>query len=306
MNTDQSNHLDMYRAVHKHCTLIQANTNNQAITNTVPAFAQGIIVLSAKIGFIETTSAQQEQAITGVTLNKEALRLILIDVTLSVISPVRAYAVSISDNDLEEQMNFSRSDLAALSVAKISQTAENLLSIINPLLPNLAPFGIAQANLNAWQTAITNYKNKMEDPRIAIVHRKTLTSELEKLFTDTNTLCNKTLDPLAINFKTTQPHFYEDYINSREIIDLGTRHAKIIGKVKSASGNPIYQAEVKVNEQALTARTDTAGDYLHEPVSAPTVVTLTATAPLFKSKTTPPIDLSSGQTLTQDFDLDPV
>jgi len=298
MNTDQSNHLDMYNAVIKHCT------DNQPITDTILAFKNGITALTVKVTSIQTTAAGQEEIISGEVLTKEELHEILIQITFSTIQPVKAYAASTNNHALEKKMDYSLSDLRRILDDKIALTAQNLLNIVNPLVPSLADYGITPANITAWQTAINNYKLSVSKPRVAVVHRKTLTAELVTLFSQASHICTDTLDPLAENFKTPQPHYYSDYKSCREIINLGTAATRVIGICTDQLGNPIYAVAAKINELDLTALSDVAGNYAHEDPT-PSTCTMTFSKSGFTPITTAPFEIKSGQTITKDITLAP-
>lgn len=299
MTNTQHNQLDMFRTVSAHAS------NNQAITNTVVAFANGIAALNTKIAAIQQTSGEQAQSISGVTTDKSVLQDALCEITFSVIAPVKAYAIVNNNNTLAEQMNYSLTDLKAIQDDEIGQIAQSLLNIVNPLVPALADYGITPAIINTWQAAINNYIPSIAKPRIAITHRASLTEDLKTLFSEANAILKKILDPLTINFKTTSPHFYTDYLNARIIVDAGTGTTRVKGVcTHSLTGDPIYNVKVRMNEPALEVHTDVDG--LYEQPLSPATVTCTVTADGFQPQTTPAFAVPAGATITKDFSLVPI
>ncbi len=221
MTNTQHNQLDMFRTISTHAS------NNQAITDTILAFANGIIALNVKITAIQQTSGEQAQSISGVTIDKKVLQDALCEITFSVIAPIRAYAIVNNNNTLAEQMNLTLSDLNAIQDDEIGQAAQALLNIVNTLPATIADYGITGAIITAWQSAINNYLPSIAKPRVAITHRASLTEDLKTLFSEANTIAKKILDPISITFKTTNPHYYTDYINARTIVDAGTGTTRV-------------------------------------------------------------------------------
>jgi len=302
MDNIQFNQLNMFRAVSKHAS------NSQLITNTILAFKNGITALNVKITAIQTTSGEQDLAITGVTTNKNQLQETLVQSTFSVISPVKAYAVSINDTTLEAQMNLSVTELRETNDDQIGQKAQTLLNIVNLLIAVLADYGITPAIILSWQQDITNYLNALANPRMAVVHRATLTGELVTLFSEANAILKKTLDPISISFKAANPHYLSDYQKAREIIDLGTGTTRVKGicTLLSPDGEPVYNATVKINEQNIETTTDVLGLYALEPDTAPATITLTISGATIQTQTTPPFEIKQGESIIKNFVLQPI
>ena len=299
MDNIQFNQLNMFRAVSKHAA------KYQAITDTILAFKNGIIALNTKIAAIQQTSGEQAQSISGVTTDKKVLQDALCEITFSVIAPIRAFAIVNNNNTLAEQMNLSLSDLKAIQDDEIGQDAQALLNIVNTLPGTITDYGITGAIINAWQAAINNYLPSIAKPRVAITHRASLTEDLKTLFSEANTIAKKILDPLAITFKITYPHYYTDFLNARTIVDAGTGTTRVKGIcTHAATGDPIYNVKVRMNEPALEVHTDVEG--LYEQPLSPATITCTVTADGFQPQTTPAFAVPSGATITKDFSLVPV
>ena len=300
MDNIQFNQLNMFRAVSKHAK------KNQAITDTIVAFKNGIIALDVKITAIQTTSGEQDLAISGVTTNKNQLQEALVQSTFSHISPTMAYALSINDTTLEEQMNISTTELRETNDDQIGQKAQTLLGIVNNLVSSLGDYGITPATITSWQQDINNYLNVALDPRLAVTHRASLTEELVTIFSEANKILKKTLDPVSVSFKPNNKHYHSDYEKARVILDLGKGTTRIKGKATmlSADGEPKYNVKIKINEQNTQVATDVDGLYVHEP-EAPATVTLTVSGDDIEDQTTQPFAMKKGDTIIKNFVLQP-
>ena len=295
----QSDHLDMFRAVSKHAS------DNQAITDTMVAFKNGITDLDGKITAIEDASGEHQQRITGVAKEKQDLRIVLCEVTYGVISPVKAYAFFSNNRKLEEEMAYSLRNLKRVKDDEIGALAQGLWKIVNPLVASLGDYGIAAAGMTAWQNAINNYKTSVASPRIAITHKATITKELKKLFAEAGDILKKIVDPLAIVFKNGgNGHYYNEYLKARIIVNSGGGKTRVTGTGTSKStGNPIYNMKITVNEQGIQAFTDVNGKYVRTVKHG--TMTCTAEAPGCVSETTAPFVVKLGETVVKDFELVP-
>lgn len=298
MTTEQSNYLDMCNAVIKHAK------DNQATTDLVPAFADGIVVLKTKTGQLSDLGADQSENIKGVTKQKGSQRDTLNILTFQHISPAKAYAFSLKDFKLAEKLDYTPSQLRDIPDESINGTAKNLLDLVNPIIAELAPYLLDPATVGEWQAAIDAHKPAA--PRVAISHRVSLTSEIEEKIDEIRTQYEQTLDPISISFKKNNAHYYNDYKNSRKIINLGSRTTRVTGFVvyTTPEGNtkPVVEATLKLNKADLTATTDINGKYVIEKVPIG-IDTATVTAPGFQPQTTEPYDLKLGTTQTLNFEL---
>lgn len=290
----------MFRSVSKHAS------KNQAITDTIVAFKNGITALNTKITAIETTSGEADLATAGVTTGKNQLQEALVQSTYSHISPTKAYAVSINDTTLEEQMNLSITELRETNDDQIGQKAQTLLGIVNNIVGSLGDYGITPATIASWQQDITNYLGVLANPRIAITHRATLNEELVTIFSEANKILNKTLDPVSISFKTNgNQHYLSDYEKARVIIDLGKGTTNIKGQTTAADGQPKFNVKIKINEQPVETTTDVDGLFLLKPDTAPATVTLTASGDDIETQTTAPFEVKKGDSIIKNFVLQP-
>lgn len=298
MTTEQSNYLDMCKAVIKHAT------DNQAITDTISAFASGIVVLKTKTGELEKLGADQNENIQGVTRQKGSDRDTLNILTFAHISPARAFAFSIKDLELAGKFDFSPSEIGKIPDDSINGTAKNLLGLVNPFIAELAGYNLSPETVAEWQGAID--KHKPAAPRVAISHRASLTSEIEEKIDEIRNHFNQTLDLIVIGFKKDNLHYYKDYKNARKVIDLGRRTTRVTGLVVTTTPEgetkPVVGATVKLNTANLTTTTDINGKYVIEKVPIG-IDTATVTAPGFQDQTSEPYDLKLGTTVTLNFEL---
>ena len=172
----------------------------------------------------------------------------------------------------------------------------------------LAEFGITNANIVAWQSAINEYSPEEVTPAVAIGHHKTITGDLKTLFDEANTICNNILDPLAIGFKEPEEHYFEDYLNARNIIDLGKGTTSLEVTVQFDDGvelQPIWKAQVTDSLSGETQETDTEGFAEFKPIARGDR-TVTVEAEDFITQISDPFEIKQGTTASLEIVLLPV
>jgi hypothetical protein len=230
MTNNQENRLSSYRASEK------VMDDNNAIWNGIPAIVTTKTAFSAKIVAIQAASQQQDSVITGISTDKQFLKTALVDITTPVASGVIAFASQTNNNELLEQVNFTRNDLLRTRDDLIGQRCQNIRDRANDNLVALAAYGITAPVLAVLQTAINNYVTKVPAPRSAQANKKATTTNVKNLFKETDKILKLQLDKLLVQFKATNLNFFNAYTNAREIIDLGSTTAKVRGTVEDKEG----------------------------------------------------------------------
>ena len=296
MENRQHNLLDMFSRV------IKLATDNQTITNTIGAFSTAILQLIAKKGLLVAKAGEQGEDITGFAKDKGAARNVLDEVSFSVISPVVAYAFVNKDNDLRDKMNHPVSFIQRVHDDEIVSWANTRLSIVDDIETSpgspLGEYGITNANIVAWQSAIDEYSPEEVNPAVAIGHHKTITGDLKTLFDEANSICNNLLDPLAIGFKEPEEHYYNDYLNARNIIDLGKGTTILEVSVKFDNGVellPVWKAVVTDSLTGDSVETDTEGFAQLKPIERGER-TITIEAEGFITQISEPFEIKQGTT----------
>lgn len=301
MTDPQENKLSMY-----HLTEEKLNYYN-SIWGLMPAFAATKSAYSAKIIAIHTTSAQQQAVITGIAGDKKTLKLSVIDITAPVAAIVKGFASQTNNLELFNAVNFSHSQLVNTRDEVLGDICQNIHTRANDNLVALAPYGITAPMLAAVQTAINTYTAKVPAPGSAKVSKKTATSNLRQLFTETDTILNDQLDQFMLQFKTTQPTFHTDYTNARILIDLGATHTKLNMFVKDQHGNAMQGVSaslIKNNLILYTATTNAEGKITFSKIK-PGTYDLKTEKPGFATKVETGILFKPGKKISRTVTLVP-
>lgn len=290
MTSKQEAKLNMYHAVINYCD------DNAAITATVPAFGTAFSAFENKVEAIEETAQLEAQVITGITIDKKVLRTSLTEQASGIAAVVYAYASGISNNTLKEEVNFSKSDLAVLRDDQLTPTVRNIHIKATDNLAALATYGITAPTLDAFDDLIDDYAAAVPTPRNAAAQRKAYATALKNHFKDADSILKDQLDKLAVQFKSTNPDFYNTYKNNRIIIDGPTSSTGIKGLItNSATGLPVtVTATISLGETEYSTTSDASGNYELTPVAAGIYLVI-VTAPGFQELQVPDIDISLGE-----------
>lgn len=297
MTNDQSDRLDMLNAV------IQFNTDTAVITATRPAFGVGINDLRQVVVQIDTAAGRQSTATSGSFTDKNVLQEALCQSLFVVTSGTKAYAASINNNTLEQEMNYSISELRKIGDETIVPFTDNIIALVNPVLPALATFGINPPVIAALNTAKTDYANFLSVPRMAVTAKAAQTEALPPLFTEGTRICQKILDPIAVTLRTANQDWYNQYQNVRKVINTAQGTTSLDGTVtKQSDGTPLYNVEVKVNELNLIIHTDVNGFFRFAPIKRGTY-TITFTLAGYEIITLAAFEIKMGHNVTKNISL---
>lgn len=260
MTTKQENKLSMYE------TVLELFSNNPAIVALILAFANAATSFTNKVSLLQAQVALQTAIITGVAAAKKTRKTALIDQMLFIIGALRAFAKATADDELFNFVNYKRYKLNAQADTVLTQLANSIRDKANLHLGPLADYGITPGVMAAYQTAINDYALFVPKPRTARVSKKTVTKNIKDLIKEIDELLDDELDALAFQFKTTQADFYNNYLSSRIIIDLGSTTAKVRGTIKNAEDVPLVGAKFYItltgqNQKVAEASAVTGGKY---------------------------------------------
>ncbi len=297
MDSRNEARLNMYRAVQLFCN------NNSAITVASPAFTAALATLDANISAIISTASSQTEVITGIAIDKTVLKKNLSQAAADLAALVYAYAVSINNNTLKQEVNYAYSDFYRIKDDLLAPTAQNVHDAATANLAALAPYGVIAPMLAALLTTIQNYGTAVPTPRNAKALKSTYAANLKQLFKQTDNLLKNQLDKIVVSFKTTQPDFYNTWLNNRIIIDPSKTETQIKGLVTDQLNNePVIKVPVTLtgptNNNTLTGMD---GKYIFKPI-IPGTYQLQVQAQGFQPATFTVV-VKLGQALTQDIQL---
>lgn len=300
MTSRQEAKLNMYNAVINYCD------ENTAITATIPAFATVLAAFIAETTALDTTAQLEAQVITGVAINKADLKQSLCTSAEVLAAALYAYATAEEDPILQEKAKYSYSDLFKLKDDELTLIVQNLHNDANTIVASLENYGVTAATLTSLQNLIEEYSDTVSAPRNAAAQRKAYGTQLKTLFKEVDDILKKQLDKLAVQFKTTQPEFYNTYKNNRKIINAPTSSTQVKGiVVDSVTSLPLYNAEVAVPDSEYVTTTGLDGKFTLK-IPIPGIYTLLVTLEGYQTLEVPNVEISLGQTTNLELQMTPM
>lgn len=235
-------------------------SENSEIWSSTTAFGIALTALRLKINSIYSTESRQEQNNKGVTHTKAEKKAELANSTVAVSNAMQAYALSINDQVLFNQMGVTYSKIYYLKNETAISAAELVLEKVQSFpAEELEPFGITDAVKDTLASVIENYKSVASSTRNVIVERMVLTSNLDKLVKEGNVIMRKNLLKQGRQFKAAYPDFYAGMVANAKVINKNT-HAKMRLTVRDESTKqPLAGVLIEISETPLQGMTDMQG-----------------------------------------------
>lgn len=297
MTSRQEAKLSMYNAVSTYCA------NNASVTASVLAFQSAVTEFDNVVALIRNASQVETNAISGITEDKANLKEALCITAASVASSIFAYAVTINNAELKQQVNYPLSTLQYLRDELLAGTCRNIVGAGTANLAALVDYGITQPKLDDFIDQIEDYEDAVPEPRNAVSNRAAQSAAISSYMKDADAILKYRMDKLALQFRATNMNFYNNYRNNRVIVDPGSSSTQLVGAVKQTSSDIIVAgATIQVVELNLTATTNALGLYAI-PVTDPGLYTVTFNAEGYEEKTVTAVQVKLGKTTNLDAEL---
>ncbi|MEP7170952.1 MAG: carboxypeptidase-like regulatory domain-containing protein [Bacteroidota bacterium] len=298
MTNPQSDRQDMHQAVIKFIEV-----DEPTISNTRQGLIDGKDLLKIVVRDINTAVGKQSTATGGAYDDKGEKKDKLVEQLYLVTSGTKGFAgtPAINDNTLQEQMNYSLSELGKIGDEQISPFTDNIVLLVTPHLgPALTGFGVdaaAMTELGLRQTAYDGDKSKGRSATIFVAGQ---TEALPPLFTKATKILREIMDPAAATLKSTQKTWFDSYTNARKIINTGSGTTALSGDVLDKDTNTgIYNVKVTASQIGfpdITVFTDANGHYKFVPIKRGTY-TVTFTHTLYKDVVLGAFVITQGHTV---------
>jgi hypothetical protein len=253
MTSVQIDKVDMYQVV-----INNLNSQQPATLQSIPNFNQLFAELIAKVQEIRDKSSQQAASGKGIRIDKLDKKDSMITLALNTANCLRAYADSINDIKLQQDMAVTRTSLLRLRQISVAITCSYIHSVATKNLQQLLPYGITQTTLNQFQNTINDYDSSNVKPQENINNKKAITQNIKQLIQECNTILTR-MDTLVNILKLTNPSFVSAYTFSRKTIHRHGPKLAIRGTITSEDGTPIQGVKVKIAKIKTTATTTSKG-----------------------------------------------
>lgn len=225
MTSGQINKTNAYQATN----LVLTDPIFQLIWSGLPAFARGQASLAGSLNVLAALAQAQGNPLTGITLDKDRLKLSLISRILIVAGAAGSFAFEAGNQtaaakfDVKEgALKNMRESLLDDAAQVIHDEAEKLVTA-NPA--KMLEFNLTPAMLTDLQSAITAYSETLGTPRAAISGRTGITAAIAAEIERADANLENILDRLILQFAAANPEFTTAYASARKIVNAGGGHA---------------------------------------------------------------------------------
>ncbi len=217
MNDVLENKLTMYEAV---VSLLDGNTAKlapiTALTPVVADFKDRILAIKEKDTLANTAKA-------GKTQTKTADEAALISDTVTIAAALYALGSATNDDRLKSLSKVTKSSLVALRDTQLAIDVTNIKNLADSYAAPLAGYGITAPMIAALETKVTKFSTSLGARETGSAVSTSAFQQLDVMFKEADILLKEQMDKTMEIFRTSDPQFYGEYKQSREIIDLGHR-----------------------------------------------------------------------------------
>src|SRR5665213_2123740 len=219
--------------------------DSSSLWNSNATFAQAVADFLNQFDAINNLSRQQISNTKGYTDTKLQARMDVIDKTMAHASAAKGYAANINDIELLTICSITRTRFLQARGVNVRSLAQTIYNAVSGVIANLNDYGADANSLQALQNAIDLFEGLLGVPRAKQAAKVAATKMLVKAFADIRKTKNNRLTPLMAQYKNTHSDFYNKYVSSCAIANLGHRHKVMFkGGVYDANKNPIKYAQI--------------------------------------------------------------
>lgn len=235
MDSKNSNRVNMIRTTLQFC---ETNTKE---TENIKAFAPALQIAKNKLVLIDQLDQIASSTSKGVTLDTIALRNTMTEIAFKCSSAIVAYAISIKNNTLKAQANYTMSAFNKMKKDEVDDVCTTINEVAEKHLKTLEDWGIVAQDITDLKRSIELYRVSTQNPRQAIIKRSEAIEHIAQLVREIIDTVFQVMDKLVNTLKVTNETFYVTYYKAREIIDSGKGSKTIKVELKPEETKTIYR-----------------------------------------------------------------
>lgn len=214
MRTQLRNKIAMYESVQ---TILN---NYEPIWAGTPKFASAVQEFNTELEKIRLKSVSQQSVFVGIASARNSMYVSLAEDLSLVMNALYVYATATNHYELAARNKKAISKIKTLSVSARIILIDQIKNDLNVHANELTDYGITPAYRLSFDEKVESYRSFSNTPRMKLIERKGLTSDLTSHATKINNILKWQLDMLIIQFKAEEPGFIQAYANARLIVDL--------------------------------------------------------------------------------------
>ncbi|WP_243345948.1 carboxypeptidase-like regulatory domain-containing protein [Parabacteroides sp. FAFU027] len=238
--------LNMYLAL---CDFLKKNPE---ITAKIPGFTDFMADLDAAILLIQAQINEQNHNPAGKIVNSQVIKESVVDITQENADKIYAYAKISNNATLLAETKFTVSDLRRLSIPELINVSNNLYNHIDEHLEYVGPFFLNSNTQSAFKATINSLFVTIPGNLNANTQTKEYQFIANQGFEAAETAIEN-MDTVIKIIRTTEPVFYNSYLNARKIKEPAISSLSAQGTVTDvATGKPVIGATLTFRLQGTT------------------------------------------------------
>jgi hypothetical protein len=202
-------------------TVVATLHENQTAVDSKPAFASALQSFETRLAELEQLLNDQTKDLKWIANEKVSTREKAIEKVYVLVKMMRAYSVSIGDENLQAKMRIRKREFSDIGILGLINTLSFVINEAGLIEEALVTFGV-DSNLISELTSLRNKLISLNNaPRLALISRKTQTANIASLERELSDDLRTTLDPFVEMLKAEFPQFYAKYTAARHAVKPG-------------------------------------------------------------------------------------
>lgn len=217
MTKSEENQLTMIEAT---SSLLNANIAKLAI----PALKSAVGDLNTVLSKLKEMVQQRMTATAGKAKTKANCEDSLLEELMVVAKAMVAFGRTTGDQEVIEKANVTISQLRYLRDTELVAKSRTIHELASEKLVALADFGITSAMLESLKLRIDAFETALGERESSVARRKGARSGFYDYLDQAKSVLEDVIDNLMEQFKKSDPQFYNEYVETRTVKNVGLRH----------------------------------------------------------------------------------
>lgn len=200
---------------------VQSILNNyEPIWSGTPKFASAVQEFNSELDKIHLKSVSQQSIYVGATIARRSIYESLVEELSLVMNALYVYGTATNQYELAARNKMVISKIKTVPISARIVLIDQVQNDLDEHASDLLEYGITSAYRLSFDEKVESYRSVSNSPRMKMIERKGLTSDLSSHASKINNILKEQLDKLIVQFKTVEPGFIQAYANARLIVDL--------------------------------------------------------------------------------------
>ena len=191
--------------------------NHQPIWSSIPIISSFKSSLDDQILGIKEQLQASGTDTRGMTTNKNQLKEQIADKTAALSGALAAYAAVTNANGVMGYL--TKTQVASMRDVNLPEEISRFITVVKQSLAELADYGISETQVTDLESSVDDFRELVGQPRMIRSQANSAKREANTLINDVMDLLNNKLDKVLLQFKFTNPSFYDGYERARVIVD---------------------------------------------------------------------------------------